>query len=75
MSAVPDRYKIICNEKEMSTLNAVKDSNRLIDALPIDEREKLLESSELVHLEFGVTIAKPDECMTEVFFPVSSYVS
>lgn len=50
-------------------------SNRLIDDLPEHEREQVLASSELSLLEFGVTLANPDDTITRVFLPVAGYIS
>lgn len=50
-------------------------SNWLIDILPVNERDQVMESSELNLLDFGLTLHNPDEPMTEVFFPVTGIVS
>lgn len=59
----------------MNSVTSINGSNWLINALPGNERKQLMESSELVLLEFGVTITTPDEPMTEVFFPVAGLIS
>jgi len=53
----------------------IKATNRLINTLPVRERKQLMKCSELILLEFGVTIACTDELMTAAFFPVTGFLS
>jgi CRP-like cAMP-binding protein len=59
----------------MNSINAFTGTNWLINALPRIEHKQIIGSSEQVLLEFGVTIATPDEPMTKVFFPVDGFIS
>lgn len=60
------------NNGNISTLNG---SNWLINSLPRHERKQIIGSSELILLEFGVTISRSDESMTSVFFPIAGFIS
>lgn len=60
---------------DVGNINTINGSNWLINALPRKERKQIIGSSELILLEFGVTIAKSDESMTSVFFPIAGFIS
>jgi CRP-like cAMP-binding protein len=49
--------------------------NRLIEALPDKERDRLLERCELVELRFGTILCEPDAPYESVYFPVAGFVS
>jgi CRP-like cAMP-binding protein len=49
--------------------------NRLIEALPDKERDRLLERCESVELRFGTILCEPDAPYESVYFPVAGFVS
>ena len=49
--------------------------NRLIEALPDKERDRLLERCESVELRFGTILCEPDAPYECVYFPVAGFVS
>jgi CRP-like cAMP-binding protein len=49
--------------------------NRLIEALPDKERDRLLERCESVELRFGTILCEPDAPYESVYFPFAGFVS
>jgi CRP-like cAMP-binding protein len=49
--------------------------NRLIAALPEDERRQLLLECETVHLGFADVLIEAEECYRYVYFPVSAFIA
>jgi CRP-like cAMP-binding protein len=49
--------------------------NRLIEALPDEERNRLLERCESVELPFGAILCEPDAPYEYVYFPVAGFIS
>ncbi len=61
-----------------STLRSMKResvTNRLIDGLPVKDRERFLSGCEPVELAFGEILAEPGEILRDVFFPTGSFIS
>lgn len=50
-------------------------TNHLLDSLPCRERDLLVASSETVELVFGEVLVEPDERISHVYFPRTSFVS
>ncbi len=59
----------------MSPREPVPASNRLIAALPVKDRNRLLASCEEVNLVFNTVLNEPGDRIRHVYFPVDSYVS
>ena len=54
---------------EVGTQPATGDRNRLLSALPAQERARLGEHLELVRAEAGVVLTQPDQPLTHLWFP------
>jgi CRP-like cAMP-binding protein len=50
-------------------------TNRLLDELPPEVRERLLASCEEVDLVLGEILSRPGKAITHVYFPTDSYIS
>lgn len=49
--------------------------NRLLCGLPLKERNKILNSCELVDLAFGAVLGMPNDPIHHVYFPLSGFIS
>jgi CRP-like cAMP-binding protein len=49
--------------------------NRLLDGLPLKERNKVLNSCELVQLAFGAVLCEPSDPIQHVYFPLRGFIS
>ncbi|MBA3581990.1 MAG: Crp/Fnr family transcriptional regulator [Gammaproteobacteria bacterium] len=65
--------RIVLN-RECNVLTTVP-VNRLIEALPHKERNKLLQECEPVELEFGMVLCEEDRLIQYVYFPTTSIIS
>jgi len=54
---------------------AVHVVNRLIEGLPRKERSRLLESCDLVNIDFGSILCEPDQPFRHVYFPLTGFIS
>jgi CRP-like cAMP-binding protein len=59
----------------MTLSQAVPVTNRLLDALPDNDRRNLLSACEQVELAFGNVLYVPGENMRYVYFPTNSFIS
>ena len=59
----------------MTKMIAVRVVNRLIEGLPRKERSRMLESCELVNLDFGSILCEPDQPFKHVYFPLTGFIS
>ncbi|MBS9404263.1 Crp/Fnr family transcriptional regulator [Halomonas sp. TRM85114] len=59
----------------MSFTTSLSHTNRLLDSLPEEERERFLADCETVDLEHGQMLAKPGERISHAFFPIDCLVS
>lgn len=59
----------------MSAATPIPVVNRLIEALPDEERNRLLERCESVELPFGAILCEPDAPYASVYFPVAGFIS
>ena len=50
-------------------------TNRLLDGLPLRDRERFLAGCEPVTISFGDILAKPGEALRDVYFPTQSFIS
>jgi CRP-like cAMP-binding protein len=49
--------------------------NRLIESLPRGERNRILESCEIVERSFGTILCEPDQRYEHVYFPLTGFIS
>ena len=59
----------------MSAMQRAPVINRLLDALPSDERRRMLDGCESVELAFGEVLCAANELIRHVYFPVRSLIS
>lgn len=59
----------------MSAIEPDPTANRLVAALPADQRERLVLHSEPVELAFGEVLAEPQEALSHVYFPTGALIS
>ena len=57
------------------TAKRASHTNRLIDRLPVEERERFLAGCEPVEIAFGDILARPGEALSNVHFPTDSFIS
>src|SRR5512144_1265839 len=50
-------------------------TNRLLDALPANERKHVLHAGEQVDLAFGQELYVPGDALTQVYFPLEGLIS
>jgi CRP-like cAMP-binding protein len=55
--------------------HAVSTTNRLIQRLPVKDRERVLAACERVELPFGEILAEPGREIRNVYFPIASFIS
>ncbi len=59
----------------MSTTNPKRVVNRLIEALPRQQRNRMLDRCEPVALGFGTLLYKPGQLVRQVYFPLTGFIS
>jgi CRP-like cAMP-binding protein len=59
----------------MTTTQAIQITNRLLDALPLKEREQLLANCEVIELIFGEVLYRANEPVSHVYFPTGGFIS
>lgn len=59
----------------MSSSKRTIATNRLLDALPANERQRVLDASEQVDLAFGDELYAPGDTLTHVYFPLEGLIS
>jgi CRP-like cAMP-binding protein len=66
-----------CGAKESIVANAavLPVTNNLIDSLPHKERNRTLKFCEPVDMVFGTILCEPNQTFTEVYFPLTGFIS
>ena len=59
----------------MMISQAIQITNRLLDALPIKDREQLLVNCEAIELVFGEVLYRANEPVSHVYFPTGGFIS
>jgi CRP-like cAMP-binding protein len=62
-------------ESEVSIASPVPVTNRLIEALPRQDRNRILRCCEPVDIVFGTILCEPEEPYRHVYFPLTGFIS
>jgi CRP-like cAMP-binding protein len=70
-----DRFAISSRRVQVPPIQRFPAANRLLEALPTSDRQRVLAECETVEQVFGEVLYTPRERLSHVYFPITSFIS